>query len=171
MPVTHPVFQPLDSHHDRAAFSCVVVALDTYFRLYAGQDVRNRAAAVWVLWDETAALIVGYYTLSACGIQAQSLPPALAKKFPKYPLLPGSLLGRLAVDTRYRRQGFGELLLLDAMRRSWEQGAVIGAVTVVVDAKDDATRAFYERYGFFRDLDNGYRLYLPMKTVEQLTRN
>jgi hypothetical protein len=57
------------------------------------------------------------------------------------------------------------------MRRSWEQGAVIGAVAVVVDAKDDATRAFYERYGFFRDLDNGYRLYLPMKTVEQLTRN
>lgn len=105
MPVTHPVFQPLDSHHDRAAFSCGVVALDTYFRLYAGQDVRNRAAAVWVLWDETAALIVGYYTLRACGIQAQSLPPALAKKFPKYPLLPGSLLGRLAVDTRYRRLG------------------------------------------------------------------
>jgi hypothetical protein len=41
-------------------------------------------------------------------------------------------------------------------------------MAVVVDAKDDAARVFYERYGFRRFLDNEYRLYLPMETVEQL---
>jgi GNAT superfamily N-acetyltransferase len=147
-----------------------VESLDRYFREHAGQDVRTKIAAVFVLYDNETETIVGFYTLRAFGIHPQSLPPDVLRRLPRYDLLPASLLGRLAVDTRYRRQGFGELLLLDALRRSWEQSAVIGAMAVVVDAKDDAARTFYERYGFRRFLDAEYRLYLPMRTVEQTLR-
>lgn len=168
MPPSRPIFQPLGNHHNRAAFSCGVEALDTYFQRFASQDVRSRAAAVWVLYDEPAASVAGYYTLSAFGIQPQAVPPEFLKRLPRYDPLPAVLLGRLAVDSRSRGQRYGEKLLLNALARSWEQSAIIGAVAVIVDAKDDAARAFYERYDFTRVLDNEYRLYLPMKTIEKM---
>ncbi len=36
---------------------------------------------------------------------------------------------------------------------------------VVVDAKDEAARGFYERYGFRVLLDQQTRLFLPMETI------
>jgi ribosomal protein S18 acetylase RimI-like enzyme len=78
------------------------------------------------------------------------------------------LLGRLAVDQRHQGRGWGKVSLLDALRRGLQHRTQVAAMAVVVDAKDDAARVFYERYGFRRFLDNEYRLYLPMKTVEQL---
>jgi ribosomal protein S18 acetylase RimI-like enzyme len=170
VPTASPVFQPLGNHHDRAAFSCSVEALDVYFRRYARQDVRSRAAAVWVLYDVAASRVAGYYTLSAFGIQPHAIPQEFLKKLPHYDPLPAILLGRLAVDSRYRRQRYGEMLLLDALRRSWEQSAIIGAVAMIVDAKDDPARAFYEHYDFIRVLDDEYRLYLPMKAIESMVR-
>lgn len=168
MSAARPIFQPLGTHHDRTALTCGVEALDTYFRRYASQDVRSKAAAVWVLYDEAAAHVVGYYTLSAFGIQPQAIPPDFLKRLPRYDLIPAVLMGRLAVDSRYRGQRYGEMLLLDALARSWEQSGIIGAVAVIVDAKDDAARAFYERYDFTRVVDNDYRLHLPMSTIEKM---
>lgn len=114
--------------------------------------------------------IIGFYTLSSFGFRPESLAPDVLRRLPRYDLLPASLLGRLAVDLRYRGQGLGEMLLFNALRRSYDQSAVIGAMAVVVDAKDDAARTFYERYGFRRFLDAEYRLYLPMRTIEQILR-
>ncbi|MDQ6604716.1 MAG: GNAT family N-acetyltransferase [Chloroflexota bacterium] len=170
MPPAQPVFQPLGNHHDRVAFSCGVEALDTYFQRYARQDVRSRAAAVWVLYDEASAHVAGYYTLGAFSIRPQAIPQEFLKKLPRYDPLPAILLGRLAVDSRYRVRRYGEMLLLDALRRSWEQSAIIGAVAVIVDAKDDTARTFYEHYDFTRVLDDEYRLYLSMKTIERMVQ-
>jgi GNAT superfamily N-acetyltransferase len=66
-----------------------------------------------------------------------------------------------------RGQGFGELLLLDALHRCHALDQ-LGAVAVVVDAKDDAARAFSERYGFWRFADDAYRLFIPMVTIARL---
>jgi predicted ATPase len=79
-----------------------------------------------------------------------------------------TLIGRLAVDRDFAGQGFGTLLLMDALHRSLEQSQHMGAIAVVVDAKDNQARSFYERHDFKRLLDHEYRLYLPMKTIEQL---
>jgi GNAT superfamily N-acetyltransferase len=97
-----------------------------------------------------------------------SLPPTLAKRLPRYPTLPAFLVGRLAVDRRYQGQGIGRRLLMSALGRSLELRTQIGAIGVIVDAKDDAARAFYEHYDFQRFEDNPYRLILSMKTMEQL---
>jgi predicted GNAT family N-acyltransferase len=78
------------------------------------------------------------------------------------------VIGRLAVDRHFAGQGFGKVLLVDALRRSLEQSRQIAARAVVVDAKDDAARAFYDHYGFRSLLEHQSRLFLPMKTIEQL---
>jgi GNAT superfamily N-acetyltransferase len=154
----------LDTHHDRESFSCGVESLDRYLKQQAGQDARRRLAVVFILYDAADGAIVGYYTLSATGVIAAALPDDVTKRLPRYPMLPVILIGRLAVDRRYRGQGFGEVILGDAIRRCQAQHEV-AAMAVVVEAKDDAARSFYERYGFRRLIDDEYRLFLPLTAI------
>jgi len=166
--VDPPIIEPLGAEHDRAAFSCGVELLDRYLQQHASQDARNRVAAPFILRTPGSPRIVAYYTLSAFAVQSTELPFEMRRRLPRYPQLPAVLLGRLAVDKRFGGQGWGKVLLLDALRRSFEQARQIAALVVIVDAVDDAVRTFYERYGFQRFVDHEYRLYLPIKTIEQL---
>ena len=159
---------PLASEHDRAAFSCGVEALDRYLKQQARQDARNRVAAPFVLLDRASGQIMGYYTLSAFAVELTELPSALRKRLPRYPQVPAVLLGRLAVDQRFAGQGWGKALLIDALRRTLEHSRQIAAMAIVVDAKDDAARGFYEQFGFQRLVDHEQRLFLAMGTIEQL---
>ena len=161
-------FERLDRRHPRKEFSCGVEALDRYFHRQAGQDQRRRIAVPYVLVDAATEAIAGYYTLSALSILPANLPGDLVVKLPHYSAFPAILIGRLAIDSRFRGQGLGELLLLDALHRSLEISARVGALAVVVDAKDDAARGFYERYDFQRFVDHPYRLFLPVATISQL---
>jgi GNAT superfamily N-acetyltransferase len=157
----------LSQSHDRAAFSSGNDDLDRYLRERAGQDQRRRLSAVFVLHDVTNNSVAGYYTLSACQIESGSLPNELAKRLPRRSL-PTTLIGRLATDLRYRGQGLGGLLLVNALIRAAEASKDIGAMAVIVDAKDDQVRGFYERYGFRRFADDPYRLFLPMADAERV---
>ena len=158
----------LAARHDRGAFASGSEPLDRYLRQQAGQDQRKNVAAVYVLVDETAGDIAGYYTLSATAIAATDLPEAITKRLPRYPLLPAILLGRLAIDRRFQGQGRGEDLLLDALARSDHLREQLGAVAVIVDAKDGQAAAFYRRYGFAEVVDSAAQLYLTMTTIAQL---
>jgi predicted GNAT family N-acyltransferase len=160
--------EPLDRRHDRSAFSCGVEALDLYLKTQAGQDSRRRVAATFVLCDGQTSQVVGYYTLSALSVDAGSWPEDVARKLPRYPRIPATLLGRLAAATRVRGRGVGEHLLLDALRRALQASRDVASVAVVVDAKDDDAVAFYRRYGFARFLDAPYKLFLPMAVIERL---
>ncbi|MDE3076280.1 MAG: GNAT family N-acetyltransferase [Chloroflexota bacterium] len=162
-------FEPLADDHRRADFSCGVGALDHYFREQAGQDLRRRLAVPYVLLDSETGTVAGYYTLSSASMLPHSLPEHLLRRLPRYSSFPVTLIGRLAVDLRYRDQSLGERLLLDALRHCLDASREVAAMAVVVDAKDDAARAFYERYGFERFADHEYRLFLRMTTVAQLT--
>jgi GNAT superfamily N-acetyltransferase len=163
-----PIFEPLGRAHDRAAFSCGVEALDRYLKQQASQDARNHVAAPFIVRAEDSTRIIGYYRLSAFTIEPVELPTELTKPLPRYEQLPAVLIGRLAVDHDFAGQGWGTLLLMDALQRSLDQSHQLGAMAVVVDAKDDRARSFYEHHDFKRLLDHEYRLYLPMKTIEQL---
>jgi GNAT superfamily N-acetyltransferase len=159
--------ETLASLHDRAAFSCGVDALDRYLRDQAGQDQRRRLSAVFILSGVESHAILGYYTLSATKIDPHTLPPSVAKRLPRRPL-PATLIGRLAVDLRYRGQGLGGVLLVNALARAAAASREVGAMAVIVEAKDEQSRAFYERYGFVRFEDEPLSLFLPMDDAERL---
>ena len=156
----------LSDAHERATFTCGVDALDRYLRAQAGQDVRKRVATCFVLVAEDDPVPRGYYTLTATTIALTDLPPTLAKRLPRYPLMPAVLMGRLAVAAAYRRHGLGERLLLDAFARTLRSD--IAAFAFVVDAKDEAAAAFYARYGFRPLTLDGRRLFVPMAEVARL---
>ena len=159
----------LERHHDRAAFSCGEESLDTYLRQRARQDATRNVATVFVLYDSQEGRVAGYYTLSAASVQLDNLPPDAQRELPRYPHVPVVLLGRLAIDQGYQGQNLGEVLLFNALRRGFDVGTQeIAAMAVIVDALHDRARAFYERYGFQRLVDNEYQLFLPMRTIAQL---
>ncbi|MBA3643490.1 MAG: GNAT family N-acetyltransferase [Chloroflexia bacterium] len=160
--------EPLEAHHNRRQFSCGADALDRYFTSQASQDVRRYVAAVLVLVDTDEERVAGFYTLSSFTVQSGDLPLSASRKLPRYPLIPTVLLGRLAVDLSYQRRGLGGHLLNDALRRALRQSPHIGSWAVIVDAKDDQARAFYEQYGFVRFTDEQHRLFLPMQTIARL---
>jgi predicted GNAT family N-acyltransferase len=161
------VIEPLGPKHDRAAFSCGVEALDVYLHKQAGQDLKKRAAVPFVITPD-GKTIAGYYTLSQYAVQLDAIPEEVAKKLPKYPIVPATLLGRLAVSTAFRGQGLGALLLMDALNRALQHSRELASAGVVVDAKDAAALAFYKKYGFLELPRVERRLFLPMGTVEQL---
>ena len=86
--------------------------------------------------------VLGDYTLSSFGIDVGMVPPEIAKKLPRYPLIPATLLGRLAVDERHHGEGIGEFLFMDALHRSQGQSGPIAAVAVVVEAIDEQAERF-----------------------------
>ncbi|MGD0427553.1 MAG: GNAT family N-acetyltransferase [Candidatus Acidiferrales bacterium] len=160
-------FEPLGQQHNRAAFSCGVESLDSYLRKQAGQDARKRAAAPFVLTYD-GRTIAGYYTLSQYAIELEDVPEEVAKKLPKYPLAPATLLGRLAVSIDFRGKGLGQALLMDALYRSLALSEQIASTGVIVDAKDELAHAFYLKYGFIDLPKVDKRLFLPMATIERL---
>jgi ribosomal protein S18 acetylase RimI-like enzyme len=160
--------EPLGQQHNRKAFSSGVEPLDRYLREQAGQDARRRVAAPFVLCGGQSNVVLGYYTLSALSIDVGAWPEDVARKLPHYPVVPATLLGRLAVDRSLRGKGIGEYLLMDALRRALIASRQVAAVAVIVDAKDDNAVAFYRRYGFIPFADQANRLFLPMGTIEQL---
>ena len=161
------VIEPLDPRHDRASFSCGEPILDSYLRRQASQDARRRVAQVFVATGEAPGEIAGFYTLSAASFEKDELPTNLAKRLPHYPV-PAVVIGRLAVDLRYRGRRLGEFLLLDAIRRVARASIAIAVYAIVVDAKNDRARAFYERYGFIPFPSAPRRLFLPIQTLENL---
>jgi predicted GNAT family N-acyltransferase len=160
--------EALAKHHGRSGFACGVEALDRYLKQQARQDADKHIAAPFVLTDPPSTAVLGYYTLSASVVSVTDLAVELSKTLPRYPQLPVTLLGRLAVDHRLKGQGMGELLLLDALRRSLSRAADVAAMAVVVDAKDEAAAAFYAHFEFRPLHSLPSRLYLSMNKVARL---
>jgi GNAT superfamily N-acetyltransferase len=155
----------LGPKHGRSGFESGVEPLDRYFRTQAGQDARKKMAApfVLVLKDES---VVGYYTLSSTAVRLPELPEAIVRKLPRYPLVPATLLGRLAVDRRHQGRGYGRFLLADALYRAIR--SEIASFAVIVDAKDESAKRFYERESFLPFPDQPSKLFRPMVDIEAL---
>ena len=157
--------EPLGAGHDRSEFDSGIELLDRYLRMQASQDARKNMAApfVLVLPDGT---IAGYYTLSSTSLQLSELPEQTVRKLPRYPLVPATLLGRLTIGRRQQGKGYGRFLLADALHRVAR--SEIASFAVIVDAKDENARRFYERESFLPFPDQPMRLFRPMADIRRL---
>lgn len=129
--------------------------------------MRKQLTAVYVLTPDGKA-IAGYYTLSAYSVGLDKIPEEIAKKLTRMPEVPATLIGRLARSTAYKGQGIGEILLMDALKRSLATSAHVASWAVVVDAKDENAIVFYKKYGFMEIPAFPNRLFLPMATIAKL---
>lgn len=154
--------------HRREDFDCGVESLNKYIKKIASQDLKRKAATVFVLIDSVTENVIGFYTLSSFSLELTEIESVVAKKLPRYPLLPATMLGRLAVDKNYKGKGFGELMLIDAMKKSYQASQQIASVALLVEAINEQAVSFYQKFGFVSFQSSRERLYLPMKTIEKI---
>lgn len=159
----------LTRKHDRKGFDCGHEGLNKYLQTRARNDADRDISRTFVLSPETdESVIIGFYTLVYCSIQAP--PESPLKNYPHE--LAGLKIARLGVDETFKGQGFGEFLLVDALKKALFTHEAGGApiIGVFVDAKDLEVRAFYEKYGFIvvNESDDELCLWLPIGTCKQL---
>lgn len=159
--------------HHRTDFCCGQVSLDNYIRRQASQDMKRKVSTVFVLIDDTDLRfnILGYYTLSSYTIEIENLKQSFAKKLPRYPQLPTTLLGRLAIDNQQKGKGFGEIMLFDALKKAIAVSKQIASLAVIAEALDENAANFYIKYDFQKFNQDSMKLYLPMKSIEDLLKS
>jgi GNAT superfamily N-acetyltransferase len=158
----------LDKKHNRKGFDCGKELLNNYLKNQAGQDIKRKLAACFVFADKETNFIQGYYTLSNNSIPLGSFPEQIKKKLPQaYTSIHATLLGLLAIDKNQQGKGIGKILLIDALKRSYELSKEIGSYALVVDPIDNEAERFYEKYDFIKLPDSG-KMFIAMRTLNEL---
>lgn len=149
--------------HNRKDFDCGVGALNNYLQMMANQQSTRDNTRTFVLEDaNNPTLIIGYYTLTMTSLDLSLLPKKLQKKHTH--VHSAGLIARLAVDKRYVKQGYGEWLLIDALKKLLLASDSVAFPLVVVDAKDGAIE-FYKKFGFACFLDMENKLYMAIADI------
>ena len=148
--------------HDLSGFDCGVPVLNDWLRERALKN-ESRFSRSYVVCD--GARVAGYYCLSAGAVQREAAPGKLRRNAPD--AVPVSIIGRLAVDRGYAGRGLGASLLADALRRIARAAQSIGIAAVLVQAKDEAARAWYLAQAEWLEFPAGSRmLWMPVRVVE-----
>ena len=142
--ITSP--RPLAESDDRSAFDCGRESLNHWFRRHGWTNHAAGLSRVNVICGVTTGQIAGYVTLSPAQIERASLAKAHRRNKPDP--LPATLLGQLAVDREFQRQGCASSLVLFALRTALRASHEVASWGVIVHPLDEALRAFYLRYGF-----------------------
>jgi len=158
------VITELNPRHDRAGFDCGEPALNVFLQRLARQQSARDFSKIYVACEPDTPTILGFYAISSGSIDFAHWPPAL--RLPRYPV-PVARLARLAVDKRAQGQGAGAALLSHAVRLAVMLAEHIGLHAMVVDAKDEAAAAFYQRHGFEQLADRPQTLFLTLEVARQ----
>lgn len=154
--------EKLRPHHVVEVFDCGQDALNRFLQEYALQNQLSGGAQTYVgLADDT---VIGYYALAVGSVEQEHAPERVKKGLAKHSI-PIMLLARLAVDLQWQKQGVGAALLKDAMLRTLQAADIAGIRALVVHAKDEAVRTFYERFDFLPSPTDPLHLFMLLKDV------
>ena len=153
---------PLAQDHDTSVFVCGNDVLDEWLRQTAFKS-EGLSARTYVVCEGN--VVVGYYAI-ATGATARNEAPGRLRRNAPDPL-PVMVVGRLAVDTRFKGRGIGNGMLRDALHRSLQISQIAGCRAVLVHAIDDAAAAFYMRYGFVASPISERTFFLPVEMIRQ----
>jgi len=153
---------PLDAAHDRSTFDCGSAPLNDYVRKHALQNHQNRSARTYVA--TRGCRVIGYYTLAAGSVDRATTPERVSKGLAAYPV-PIILLARLAIDSTEQGRGLGNGLLKDAFLRVTQAAEIVGCRALLVHAKDDSAKKYYEKFGFIPSPTHELHLYLLVKDI------
>jgi GNAT superfamily N-acetyltransferase len=155
--------------HNRAEFKCKIQpSLENYFKTLATQDSKADLARCYVASDSALVpLLIGYYTLSSYSLSRKDIPEKSNVKYQPYLNAPVTLLGRLAIDDRHQRKGYGQILLVDALTRSYVASRTIGSIGVLVESIDSLAKSFYLKFGF-HEIQDTNKLFMTNKSLSSL---
>ncbi|MEQ1793796.1 MAG: GNAT family N-acetyltransferase [Nitrospira sp.] len=156
--------EKLHPHHAVDAFDCGRDALNRFLQKYALQNQLSGGAHTYVgLADDT---VIGYYALAVGSVEHEQAPVRVKKGLAHH-AIPIMLLARLAVDLRWQKLGVGAALLKDATLRTLQAAEIAGIRALVVHAKDEGARQFYERFDFRPSPTDPLHLFMLLKDLHK----
>lgn len=155
--------EPLAHVHNVNAFDCGVPSLNDWLKKRALANQAAGASRTYVACRGQT--VVGYYALAAGSIGHTEATGRLKRNMPDP--IPMMVLGRLAIDVTAQGQGLGAALLRDSILRVLQAADIVDIRGILVDAIDDAARAFYQKFGFRHSAAFPLKL---MVTVEEAQR-
>jgi len=110
-------------------------------------------------------VVVGFYSLAVGSVDPEAAPSPAMNSLARHPV-PVMILARLAVDKEHQRKGLGQALLKDALLRTAQAADIAGIRCLLVHAKDDAARQWYESWEFEPSPTDPYHLFLMLKDLK-----
>ncbi|PJM78349.1 GNAT family N-acetyltransferase [Bifidobacterium scaligerum] len=152
----------LTANDDVSGFDCGLPLVNDWLAKHASMAGRQGTAVAYATFTKDgndASMLAGFYTLSAYSIEHSEAPGWLRRNSPNP--IPVILLGMMGVDIRFQTMHVGSQLLRDAVLRSLNAAAIIGARALLVEPATDQAVAFYERYDF-RHIPQSSRMFTPL---------
>jgi GNAT superfamily N-acetyltransferase len=157
--------EKLQRHHAVDAFDCGRQALNRFLQQHALQSQQSGGAQTYVgLVDQT---VVGYHALAVGSVEQEHAPERVKKGLARHSI-PIMILARLAVDRHWQNQGIGAALLKDAMLRTLQAADIAGIRALVVHARDDRARSFYEHFDFLPSPSDPLHLFMLLKDARRI---
>ncbi len=147
------------------AFDCGQAALNQFLQRYALVNQKAGSAQTYVCCRDD--VVVGFYSLVVGSVDPEAAPSRVMKGLARHPV-PVMILARLAVDTQHQRKGLGQALLRDALLRTAQAADIAGIRCLLIHAKDDAARRWYESWEFEPSPSDPYHLFLMIKDIKGL---
>lgn len=145
------------------SFDCGQAALNQFLQRHAFNNQRANSAQTYVCCDNGT--VVGFYSLTVGSVDHEAAPTRVVKGLARHPV-PVIILARLAVDQTCQGCGLGRALLKDALRRTLLAADIAGIRAVLVHAKDDAARQWYQGFDFKTGPTDPYHLFLVLKDLK-----
>ncbi len=157
--------EKLRRDHSLDGFDCGKEELNSFLKRHALTNQASDSAQTYVLAE--GLVVKGYYSLAAGTVSHEEATERVKKGLARHPV-PVVLLARLAVDASMQGKKIGPALLKDALRRAVHAADTIGARAVLVHAKDDNAKGFYEHFTFESSPTDPYHLMLIMKVLRRI---
>jgi GNAT superfamily N-acetyltransferase len=154
--------EKLRREHLLDRFDCGKEDLNRFLIRQAWNNQQAHSAQTYVLAQDLR--VLGYYSLAAGSVSHDEATARVKKGLARHPT-PVILLARLAADVSIHGKGAGSALLKDALLRTAQAAETIGARAILVHAKDDEARAFYEHFTFEASPSDPSHLLLIMKDI------
>jgi GNAT superfamily N-acetyltransferase len=154
----------LTAEHETANFDSGIESLDTWLRNHARRAQQANTSRTYVWTAQGDLRVVAYYSIAPTQMLRDVLTSGQAGGSS---VVPGYLLGRLALDRSLHGQGLGTELLLDALDVIVKASTTGGGRLIVVEAIDEAARHFYEHHNFQPIKGHANRLVMKVSTARQ----
>ena len=159
--------EKLRRDHPVDGFDCGKEPLNRFLSRHAFQGQTAGASTTYVALENDR--LVGFYSLAYGHVEYAEAPERLTKGLARHPV-PVMLLARLAVSSSHHGKRIGAGLLKDAMLRTLQAADIAGLRGILVHAKDDEARGFYERFDFAPSPTAPHHLMVLLKDVRALVR-
>ena len=155
----------LDAKDSVEHFNCGQPALNQFLQRYALLNQKANSAQTYVCCKDGK--VVGFYSLAVGSVDSASAPARVLKGLARHPV-PVMILARLAVDQAHQGKGVGRALLKDALLRTLQAADIAGIRALLVHAKDDEARQWYEKWEFEPSPTDPFHLYLMLKDLKEI---